>query len=116
MPKSPGHASRVRMPRVRIATRRERRVGVQPNSEGGLMNVSDVMSRDVTIATPNDTVQKVARIMKEQDTGVLPVGENDRLAGMLTARDITVRAAADGKAPSKRRVPDLRSSDAKYVY
>src|SRR5258708_9019081 len=101
MPKSPGHASRVRMPRVRIATRRERRVGVQPNSEGGLMNVSDVMSRDVTIATPNDTVQKVARIMKEQDTCVLPVRENDRLAGMLTDRHITAPPAAAAKPPTK---------------
>ncbi len=80
------------------------------------MNVSDVMSRDVTIATPNDTVQKVARIMKEQDTGVLPVGENDRLVGMLTDRDITVRAVADGKAPNKCRVRDVMSSDVKYVY
>lgn len=80
------------------------------------MNVADVMSRDVTVATPNDTVQKVARIMKEQDTGVLPVGENDRLVGMLTDRDITVRAVADGKVPNKCRVRDVMSANVKYVY
>lgn len=80
------------------------------------MNVADVMSRDVTIATPNDTLQKVAKIMREEDTGFIPVGENDRLVGMLTDRDITVRAVAEGKAPNKTRVRDVMSQDVKYVY
>lgn len=62
------------------------------------MNVSDCMSRSVRLCSPNDTLRDAARTMKEVDTGALPVGENDRLVGMITDRDIAVRAVADGKS------------------
>ena len=64
------------------------------------MKVSEVMSTDVQIANPDQTIQEAARIMADIDAGVLPVGDNDRLVGMITDRDIAVRAVAMGLAPN----------------
>jgi CBS domain-containing protein len=63
------------------------------------MKVSDAMTRDVRVANPNQTIQDAAKMMSDVDSGVLPVGENDRLIGMITDRDIAVRAVAQGKGP-----------------
>ncbi len=63
------------------------------------MKVSEAMTRDVRVASPDQTIQDAARLMAEVDTGVLPVGENDRLVGMITDRDIAVRGVAEGKGP-----------------
>ncbi len=58
------------------------------------MKVSEAMTRDVHVVNPNETVQNAARLMANLDAGVLPVGENDRLIGMITDRDIAVRGLA----------------------
>ena len=63
------------------------------------MKVSDAMTRDVRVANPNQTIQDAAKMMSDVNSGVLPVGENDRLIGMITDRDIAVRAVAQGKGP-----------------
>lgn len=55
-------------------------------------------------------------MMEGNGTGALPVGENDRLVGMLTDRDITLRAVARGKAPDDCTVREVMSSSIKYVY
>jgi len=60
------------------------------------MNVRDCMSRQVRLASPDDTIQTAAQMMRDTDTGALPVGENDRLVGMITDRDIALRAIAEG--------------------
>ena len=60
------------------------------------MQVRDAMTRDVRVANPGQTIRDVAKIMDEIDAGVLPVGENDRLIGMVTDRDIACRAVANG--------------------
>src|SRR5262245_53505175 len=80
------------------------------------MNVSDYMTRDVTVVTPNDTLQHAAKIMGQLDCGVLPVGENDRLVGMLTDRDIAIRAVAEGKDPVQTRVRDIMTYEVRYVF
>src|SRR3954469_15324114 len=80
------------------------------------MQVREIMTPEVTIASPDDTVQKAAKLMEKIDSGVLPVGENDRLVGMVTDRDITVRAVAQGKSPSRCKVREIMSEDVKYVY
>jgi CBS domain-containing protein len=89
-------------------------------AEGGRQQngakVADVMSKDVKLASPEDTVQQAARVMSEQDTGVLPVGEDDRLVGMVTDRDIAVRAAAAGKDPSKTKLREVMSGEPRYVF
>ena len=63
------------------------------------MRVSEAMTREVRVASPGQTIREVARIMAEIDAGVLPVGDNDRLVGMITDRDIAIRAVAQGKGP-----------------
>ena len=61
------------------------------------MRVKDVMTIEVRVANPDETIQSAARIMAGLDTGVLPVGEEDRLIGMITDRDIAIRGIAKGK-------------------
>lgn len=60
------------------------------------MKIRDVMSKDVQVARPTDTLQEVARRMAAGDFGFIPVAEGDRLVGTLTDRDIAVRAVARG--------------------
>jgi CBS-domain-containing membrane protein len=80
------------------------------------MIISEVMTRDVRIASPDDTLECAARIMEEQDFGSLPVAENERLVGMLTDRDITIRAVARGMAPQDSKVREVMSTEIRYVY
>ena len=63
------------------------------------MKVSQIMSSDVHVVTAGQPIQEAARLMMDADTGVLPVGDGDRLIGMVTDRDITVRAVAEGRGP-----------------
>ncbi|MER9657907.1 CBS domain-containing protein [Mesorhizobium sp. M0152] len=79
------------------------------------MKVSEVMTRDVRVANPNETIQEAARIMAEIDAGLVPVGDNDRLVGMLTDRDIAIRAVAQGKGPDTK-VGDVMTNDVKYCF
>lgn len=79
------------------------------------MKVSEAMTREVSIVSPEDTLQQAAKKMAELDAGVLPVGANDRLVGMLTDRDITVRAVARGKGP-QTPVGEVMSEDVKYCF
>jgi CBS domain-containing protein len=80
------------------------------------MNVSDCMTREVTVVSPNDTLQQAAKIMGQIDAGILPVAENDRLIGMITDRDIAVRAVGEGKNCAQTRVRDVMTSEVRYVY
>jgi len=64
------------------------------------MKVRDVMSKDVQVARPSDTLQEVARRMKDGDFGFMPVADGDQLVGAITDRDIVVRALATGAAAS----------------
>jgi CBS domain-containing protein len=79
------------------------------------MIVSEVMTRDVRVASPDDTIQQAARIMAEIDAGIVPVGDNDRLVGMLSDRDIAVRAVAQGKDPSTP-IGEVMTRDIKYCF
>ena len=80
------------------------------------MQIRDVMTRDVSVASPNDSLQHVAARMAEFDVGVLPVGENDKLVGMITDRDLAVRGVACGCDPGKTKVRDVMSGEIKYCY
>src|SRR5260370_37582807 len=79
------------------------------------MRISDVMTSDVRIANPDQTIREAARIMAECDCGVLPVGDHDRLVGMITDRDIAIRAVAAGKSPDTP-VRDIMSTEVLYCY
>ena len=74
------------------------------------------MTKDVKVVSPKDTIKKAANLMEEKDCGSLPVGENDRLVGLITDRDIALRAVAKGKAPDTCTVREVMSSGVKYVF
>ena len=80
------------------------------------MKVREVMSKDVLVASPEDTIEKAATVMTQLDCGALPVGENDRLVGMVTDRDITLRGVAKGQPPDRCKVRDVMSPGIKYVF
>jgi len=102
----------------------ERRVEERRHNERGQQSprphrggrVADAMSRNVRLASPEDTVQQAARLMREEDTGVLPVGENDRLVGIVTDRDVAVRVAAEGKSPADTKVREVMTQEVRYVF
>jgi CBS domain-containing protein len=73
------------------------------------MNIRDVMTSNPRTVSPEDTIQNVACIMRDEDTGVVPVVENGRAVGVVTDRDIVVRAVADGQL--NRPVRDIVSGD-----
>src|SRR5438105_8614409 len=79
------------------------------------MKVSEAMTRDVRVASPEETIRQAAKTMASMDAGVLPVGEKDRLIGMITDRDIAIRGIAKGKGP-KAKVRDVMTEDVKYCF
>jgi len=79
------------------------------------MKVSEAMSRDVRIASPDDTICDAAKVMAGLDAGALPVGDNDRLVGMITDRDIAVRAVAEHKGPDTP-IREVMTPEVMYCY
>ena len=73
--------------------------------------VKDVMTRDPEVARPDMTVREAAEKMKARNIGSLPVCEGDRLVGILTDRDITVRVTAEGKSASETKVADVMTRE-----
>src|SRR5262245_14948798 len=79
------------------------------------MLIREAMTQDVKIARPDQSIREAAQVMASIDAGALPVGENDRLVGMITDRDIAVRAVAEGKGPNTP-VRDIMSLDICYCF
>ncbi|ACB96048.1 CBS domain-containing protein [Beijerinckia indica] len=79
------------------------------------MKLGNFMSKEVRIASPAQSICEAAKMMKEIDAGFLPVGENDRLVGMITDRDIAVRAVAAGRSPDTP-VRDIMSKEVLYCF
>src|SRR5881394_697461 len=79
------------------------------------MRVSEAMTREVRVASPGQSIRDVAKIMAEIDAGVLPVGQNDRLVGVITDRDIAIRAVASGKGPDTP-VGEIMSKEVLYCF
>lgn len=80
------------------------------------MRISEVMTRGVECARPSATLQEVARRMKVLNVGVMPVCDNDRLVGMVTDRDITVRGTAEGCDPRETYVDDIMTPGIVYCF
>jgi CBS domain-containing protein len=80
------------------------------------MLVKEIMTRNVEVVSPGDTLEQAARKMDELDIGPLPVCEGQRVVGMLTDRDITVRATAAGCDPKTTLVSDTMSHDITYCF
>jgi CBS domain-containing protein len=80
------------------------------------MKVRDAMADTISCASPQDTIQHVAQLMKKDDTGFIPVVEGDRLAGVVTDRDIVIRCIAEGHSnPSQETVGHIMSTDVETV-
>jgi len=81
------------------------------------MTVKDIMTPNPECIRPDATLQEAARRMRDLDVGPLPVcGDDDRLAGMITDRDITVRAVAEGKDPKTTTVREAMTDEIVHVY
>lgn len=80
------------------------------------MKLRDVMTRDVEVVHPNSTIREAAEKMKDLDVGPMPVCDGQRLVGMLTDRDITVRATAAGQDPARTAVREVMTTDVVYCF
>lgn len=78
------------------------------------MQIQQLMSRNVQVVSPDTSIVEAARQMRNQDAGALPVGANDRLKGMVTDRDIAVRAVAAERFDAK--VGDVLSENVYYCF
>ena len=79
------------------------------------MKVDAAMTRDVRLVKPDQTIREAAQLMAEIDAGALPVTDKDRLVGMITDRDIAIRAVAQGKPP-EARIRDVMSPGILYCF
>jgi len=79
------------------------------------MQVKEVMTHDVLLASPGQTICEAAKMMAECDAGALPVRDNDRLIGVITDRDIVIRAVAENKSPDTP-IREVMSQKVLYCY
>ena len=79
------------------------------------MKVNAAMTRDVRLVKPDQSIRDAAKLMAEIDAGAIPVTENERLVGMITDRDITIRAVAQGKSP-ETKIRDVMSDGILYCF
>ena len=77
--------------------------------------VKELMSRDVKVISPDMTIGDAAKKMRDGDFGMMPVGENDRMIGTISDRDIAIRAVAEGKEGGTK-VRDVMSEGIVWVY
>lgn len=78
------------------------------------MELREIMTRDVEVVASDAPLRDAAAKMKQLDIGMIPVCDGDRLRGMLSDRDITVRATAEGKDPTKTKVSEIMSTEIVY--
>ena len=80
------------------------------------MQVNEVMTRNAECTRPEATLQEAAERMRALDVGALPVCDNDRLVGVVTDRDITIRCVADGHDPRTDHVSDAMTPEVFYCF
>jgi CBS domain-containing protein len=78
--------------------------------------LKDIMSRDVEVVHPDDTLQEAAKKMRSRDVGFLPICDGERLVGGVSDRDITIHAVADGKDPKKTKIKDLGKNEVCWCF
>lgn len=80
-----------------------------------MRNISDVMTEEVYLVTPEQTIAEAALLMRDKDVGSVAVHSDDKLVGLLTDRDVAVRAVAEGLDPSTP-VREVMSEGVKYCF
>src|SRR2546426_972159 len=98
-----------------LAAATHRRRWVRPRKEA-IMKVKEVMTPKVECITPQNTLQEAAQKMVAMDVGSLPVCDHNRLKGMVTDRDITVRGTAAGRNPTTSKVQELLTPAVVYCF
>jgi CBS domain-containing protein len=88
----------------------------QSIDKGDAMNLRDIMTPDVEVVSPDCSLKDAAAKMKALDIGLVPVCDGDRLRGMVSDRDIAIRATADGRDPIKTKVAEIMSTDIAYCF
>ncbi|GIZ51629.1 CBS domain-containing protein [Noviherbaspirillum aridicola] len=78
--------------------------------------ISEIMTGDVTVIGPDDNLQRAAQMMRDWNVGALPVCDGRKLRGMITDRDITIRASAEGRDPQQCRVDEVMSGDVRWCF
>lgn len=81
-----------------------------------MQQISEIMTRNVQCVSPQDTIRRAAQMMDELNVGALPVCHGERLVGIVTDRDITVRAVSAGIPPDDAMVDDVMSTDVRCCY
>jgi CBS domain-containing protein len=81
-----------------------------------MQKIRDVMTPDVRTISPGDPVRQAAQMMDELNVGSIPVCEGQKLVGMITDRDITVRSTAAGLPPDTTPVGEVMSADVRVCY
>jgi len=81
-----------------------------------MQTVSQVMTRNVQFVRPEESLRRAAQLMDDLNVGALPVCDGERLIGMITDRDITVRATSDGLAPDDAQVEQIMSTDVRWCF
>src|SRR5512140_830321 len=79
------------------------------------MKVREIMTAEPRYAALDTTLEEIAMLMKEEDVGVIPVVDNEQVAGVVTDRDIVVRCIAAGKNPSECTAEDIMSEEVRSV-
>ena len=79
-----------------------------------MTRISEVMTRGVEVIRPEESLQRAAQLMDELNVGALPVCKDDQLVGMITDRDITVRATAAGMEPSQHSVSEVMTEQTRW--
>lgn len=80
------------------------------------MLIKECMTKNVELTDPGTSIAVAAQKMRDGDFGMLPVGQNDRLVGMITDRDIAVRGVAEGKNPEQTKIEDIMSKKVLYCF
>ncbi len=81
------------------------------NSGGDILKLKDIMSRDIKSLSSADTIETAAQLMKQHDVGAIPVCNQNKIIGIVTDRDITLRSVASGQSASSQRVSDIMTSN-----
>jgi len=81
-----------------------------------MQTISEVMTRNVSSISPNESVRRAAQLMDEMNVGALPICDGQKLKGIVTDRDITVRATSVGLNPDQTPVSDVMSQDLRWCF
>ena len=81
-----------------------------------MTQIKDVMSPNFKFMAPDAPISQIAQQMRDMDCGFMPLAENDKMVGMITDRDITIRAIAEGKNPENTQAREIMTAKTFYCY